>query len=113
MGVSVKVLYNKLPGAPGKARSWSGQVTQRSADRMVVRAKQLVLKDTHETENNIESIKTGPFTRTVQSSRPSTDGRFNVPAHIEYKLKPYMRPALEEERGRFLDDVDRIIESIV
>lgn len=113
MPVQVKVLFNKLPGAPGKLRSWSGRVTQQSAERVVKRAKELCPVDSGELRDHIEQIQTGPFTRVVQSTRPSTDGAFDVPSFIEYKRQAYLRPALEEERGPFLDAIDRIIDGLV
>ena len=113
MPVTIKVLSNRLPGLPGKFRSMAGQVTQRSAERVRDRAKQLVLVDTGETQGAIEAIKQGPFTWAVNSTRPSTDGSFDVPSYLEYKVQPYMRPALEEERGRFLDAIDAVIDKAV
>lgn len=113
MPIHVRILSNKLPGAPGKARSWAGRVTQQSAERVRDRAKGLVPRDTGETQAHIEAVKHEPFGWTVVSSRPSTDGDFDVPAFLEYKRHPYLRPALEEERGPFLAAMDKIIDGLV
>lgn len=112
MPVTVKILANRLPGAPGKARSWAGQISEQSAKRVAKRAQELVLRDTNETADHIEAIKQGPFTWVVISTRPSTDSEFDVPMHLETKVKPYLRPALEEERGSFLDAIDHIIDGL-
>lgn len=98
---------------PGKIRRNAGLISQQSAYRVRDRAKQLVPVDTGETQSNIEATKQGDFTWIVSSSRPSTDNSFNVPAYLEYKIRPYLRPALEEERGKFLDSLDRILDGII
>lgn len=113
MPLTVKVMKNALPGLPAAARSQAGQVSQRSAGRVVDRAKQLVSVASGETRDHIEAVKTGPFTWVVQSTRPSTDDQFDVPSYLEYKVRSYLRAALEEERPVFLDDLDRVIERFV
>lgn len=113
MGVTVKVLANRLPDLPGKVRSRSGQITQQSADRIVKRAKELVPVDTGELQANISAIKTGPFSWVVSSSRPSTDDSFDVASFIEFKRQAYLRPAVEEERNVFLDAIDGLLDGVL
>lgn len=114
MPVQVKILKNSLPGMGGKIRRNAGLISQQSAYRVRDRAKQLVPRDTGETAENIEAIKVNDFTWVVNSSRPSTDSSgFDVPMFLEIKVSPYMRPAVEEERGPYLDALDRILDKLV
>lgn len=88
-------------------------MTQQSAQRIAARARQLVPKDTHETEEHIEVVKGGPFTFHVISTRPSTDAEFDVPTYLETKVQPYLRPALEEEREPYLAALVGILDGLV
>lgn len=88
-------------------------MTQQSANRIAARAKQLVAKDSGETQDHIEVVKVGPFTCHVISTRPSTDAQFDVPTYLETKVQPYLRPALEEERGPYLSALAGIMDGLV
>lgn len=113
MGVTVKILRNSFPGMGGKIRRNAGLISQQSAYRVRDRAKQLVPVDTGELQANIEAIKQADFTWVVNSARPSSDGSFDVASWIEYRVKAYMRPALEEERGKFEDAMTKIIDGLI
>lgn len=97
---------------PAKARQRSGQISQQSAKRIEGRAKQLVAVASGETRDHIEAVKTETFTWSVISTRPSTDELFNVPAYLEYKVQPYLRPAFEEERSVFLSALAEMLNGL-
>lgn len=116
MPLSVRVIFNRLPGAALKLRQRSGQITQQSAQRIVVDAQARVAVDTGETRDHIEAIKEGAFTWAVISTRPSGDP--NVPNYLEHgtskmPARPYLAPAAEAERGKFLDAMDKVLDELV
>lgn len=113
MGVQIRITRNGFPAAQRGLKGLSGQVVEQSTNRVRDRAKNLVPVDSGETQSNIRSVRLADNSWAVESTRPSTDSDFDVPAYLEFKIKPYLRPALEEERGTFIGTLARIIDRLV
>ncbi len=111
MPVRVAVTKNLFPTLARALPQRTGQVLQRSAQRLAQRAKDEAPVDTGRLRSEIEAVKEGPYTWAVIS--PTPYAVFVVFGTSKMAPNDYMLRAVRAEEPDFYAEVDKLLERLV
>lgn len=108
--MQIDVVYNKLPKLPAALRREAERAVERNARECGAVAKSLAPVDTGKLRDSIDARPDGSMAWVVG---PHTD----YAAYVEYgtsrmAAQPYLTPATERQRSRFIGDMEQIVERV-
>lgn len=104
MAFQIITVYNRIPALIAFVETQSRAAVKASADRIAEKARQLAPVDTGALRGSIEAVSV--------TTGKSAEVRVGVPyaAYVEYgtykmAAQPFLSPAVEQEKERFIADV--------